>query len=199
VAIVCAGAWAFYTFIYQEKIKPANEPAALNATISVRSLAHDRTKDILGVEVVLRNTGKTEIDMAADAYNVWGERYADREAAFQKERSNRLEYRFDLPIVSRRLIRAFAELRDRARGGRIGTHIILEPGESESIGDVIAVPHDAYDVIHAQVVVVPVKTSAGAKIQVSVLKNRGGSYWLVPAADSGAEKDDNDADFALPQ
>jgi hypothetical protein len=26
--------------------------------------------------------------MAADAYNVWGERYADREAVFQRERSN---------------------------------------------------------------------------------------------------------------
>jgi hypothetical protein len=26
LALVAAGAWAFYTFIYQEKIKPANEP-----------------------------------------------------------------------------------------------------------------------------------------------------------------------------
>lgn len=196
VAIVCAGAWAFYTFIYQEKIKPAGEAAALNVSISVTSLARSRTRDILNVTSVFHNTGRTEIEIAADGFNVWGERYAAHEAIQSREKPDRRNFTDALPIGSRRLIRAFAELRVAA-GGPVASNIILEPDESETIPDVIAVPRGEYDLIVAQVVAIPVKTSVSGKIKVAIVKNRVGGYWLVPA-DSGVAEDDNNTNFALP-
>jgi hypothetical protein len=198
VAIVCAGIWAFYTFIYQEKIKPASEPAALNAGISVSSLGRSRNRDIMGLAIVLRNTGKTEIDIAADGYNVWGERYGAHPIVRKREQPNQHAYDAGLPIVSRRLVTAFAELRDSAVGGRLGTHIIIEPGALETIRYVFAVPRGDYDIIHAQVIAVPVKTTTIAKVPVAIQTNRVGGYWLQPAPNAGVEEDDNSTDLVLP-
>ena len=80
LALVAAGAWAFYTFIYQERIKPASEPAILDDTVTVTRVGQDRTRDILDVSIHLHNGGKTEIEVAADGYNVYGDRYARSES-----------------------------------------------------------------------------------------------------------------------
>jgi hypothetical protein len=61
---------------------------------------------------------------------------------------------------------------------------------------VFAVPRGAYDVIHAQVIAVPGKTSMTAKIPIAILNNRIGGYWLQPAA--GFEEDDNSTDYVFP-
>ena len=198
VAIVSAGIWAFYTFVYQERIKPASEPAALTLTIALSSLGHDRLRDIVNLHVGLHDTGKTEIDIAADGYNIWGERYGGQSVVRRRESPDR--YRFDsgLPIVSRRLITAFAELRDAAVGGTKGNHIIIEPGSTETLDRVFAVPHGAYDIIHAQVSAVPIKTTRTAKVPIAVTTPRVGGYLLRPAAGDDAEEDDNTTDFALP-
>jgi hypothetical protein len=196
LAIVAAGVWAFYTFIYQERIKPANEPAALDLSVSVQRLGRDARREILEVTVHMHNAGKTEIDIAADAYNVWGERFADRERVVSRHGSAQSGYANSLPEVSERAIDAFAELRDAASGGRVGTHIILEPGANEDLGDVFAIRRGEYDLIHAQGIAVPVKTGSRAKVNVRVLRNRNGGFWLsVPDVD--VDEDDNDTDFAL--
>jgi len=197
VAIVCAGVWAFYTFVYTEKIKPASEPAALAVSTSIQSIGRDRSRDLISVALVFRNTGKTEIDVAADGFNVWGERYGSRATIRRKDRPDAREYDATLPIVSRRLISAAVELRDAAIGGRRGAHIILEPGESETINEVLAVPRGAYDIIHSQVIAVPVKTSRTEKLAITVSTNRVGGYWLIPDPRSDSEEDDNSADFGL--
>jgi hypothetical protein len=196
VAIVAAGSWAFYTFIYQEKIKPASEPAAISVSIAVNALEHDGKRDILGLAIELKNTGKTEVDIAADGYNVWGEKYGTRPVMTKRERPTRREFDGGLPIVSRHLIMAFAELRDGAAGGRKGQHIIIEPGASETISNVFAVTHGAYDIIHAQVIAVPIKTTLTDKVPVKVITSRAGAYYLDPGPNY--EEDDNNSDFALP-
>ncbi len=198
VAIVSAGAWAFYTFVYQEKIKPASEPAALTLTTTLSSLGHDRRRDIVNLEIGLRNTGKTEIDIAADGYNIWGERYGGEPVIRRSERRDRYEYNAGLPIVSRRLITAFAELRDAAVGGTVGNHIVIEPGAIETLDRVFAVPRGTFDIIHAQASVVPIKTTRATKVPIAVVTARVGGYLLRPAAGDDAEEDDNTTDFALP-
>jgi hypothetical protein len=194
VAIVIAGVWAFYTFVYQEKIKPAGEPASLNDSVAITRLGRDARREVLGIAVRFVNTGKTEIDIAADAYNVWGDRYGARERSTSVERHGYHAYASSIPRASRRIVERFAELRDAAVGGVVGTHIVLEPGATETVADVIVVPRGEYDVIHAQVVAVPVKTSDPEKVHVSIERRRNGGFWLHTP---DAFEDDNDTDFAL--
>ncbi len=195
IAIVAAGAWAFYTFIYQERIKPASEPAGLDLSVSVHRLGRDARRDILALTVHLHNSGKTEIDIAADAYNVWGERYDDRERVVLRHGNAETGYADSLPRKSERLIDGFVELRAAASGGR-EAHIVLEPDANEDFGDVFVVRRGEYDLVHAQGIAVPVKTASRSKVHVRVLRNRNGGFWLeVP--DAGVDEDDNDTDFAL--
>jgi hypothetical protein len=198
VAIVCAGVWAFYTFVYQEKIKPAGEPAALNLHVYFVSIGHAPQRDVVKLVTDLHNTGKTEIDIAADGFNVWGERYAPAQRIRIHDAGPRYDYRADLPIVSRRLVAAFVELRDMAVGGRRGERLRIEPGATETITDVFAVPPQAYDLLHAQVTAIPVKTDRTDPVPVNVTHNRIGGYSIISPA-RGIAADDNDGDFVPPR
>ncbi len=167
VAILAAGLWAFYIFVYQEKIKPAGQPAALNTGITIRTLGHNARRDILGLRISLHNSGQTEIDIAADGYDIWGERY----------------------------VHGFMELRDMAIGGHAGNHIVLEPGDNETFEDVVTVPHGLYDLFYARVIAVPIKTSQKTKLPIDIVRHSDGSYWLNVHGTN--DEDDNDAYYAI--
>jgi hypothetical protein len=196
VAILAAGIWAFYTFVYQEKIKPANEPAALNLTLEVSSLGHDSDRDYVNLTYTMRNTGKTEIDIAADAYNIWGERFGPGLVVRGRVLPASRKYDNDIPIVLRRLVASQVELRAMAVGGTHSMHAIIEPGASETVARVFAVPRRAYDLFHAQVFVVPVKTSMSAPVPVAIVAEPTGGYSINPKPP--IFEDDNTADFVLP-
>jgi hypothetical protein len=199
IAIVAAGAWAFYTFIYQEDIKPAGEPASLEVSVSIARLGRDARRDILEATLHLRNSGKTEIDVAADALNVWGDRFADHQRSRQMNRGYGRRDDFDEPRISRRLLDSFAELREAAVGGHPGNHIILEPGVSYDFGDVIVLPRGAYELLHAEGIAVPVKTSIGRKVRVGISSaGSEGGFSLDPDdPDPDIVEDDYETDFAL--
>lgn len=196
VAIIAAGLWAFYTFIYQERIKPAAEPAALSETISIHRLGRDAKRDILGITLTYHNAGKTEIDIAADAYNIVGVRYGSASKRFAARKSNREDAGDDVPTTSIHLIRAFAELRDAAVGGQPGFHIILQPGDTQTDDELVTVPRGAYDLINAQIIAVPVKTSLGHRVPITIKHNRIGGV-LLASDDPGVDEDDTETSFAL--
>jgi hypothetical protein len=76
---------------------------------------------------------------------------------------------------------------------------VIEPGATETLSNVFAVPRGAYDLIHAQAIAVPVKTSVKAKIHVAIQYKRVGGHWLRPASSAGVDEDDNSTDFAIPR
>jgi len=199
IAIVIAGVWAFYTFIYQEHIKPASEPASLDVSVSIQRLGRDARRDILEATLHLRNSGKTQVDVAADALNVWGDRFADRQRSRQLNKGYGRRDDFDEPRISRRLLDSFAELRDAAVGGHAGNHVILEAGESYDFGDVIVLPRGAYELLHAEGIAVPVKTSIGRKVRVGISRTAAdGGFSLDPDdPDPDIVENDYETDFAL--
>ena len=196
VAILAAGIWAFYTFVYQEKIKPANEPAAVNLSVTVSSLGHDSDRDYIRLAYVIRNTGKTEIDIAADAFNVWGERYGPQSVVRRQAQPALRRYDANIPIVSGRLIASRVELRALAVGGNTDMHMIIEPDASETVAKVFAIPRRSYDLIRAQVFVVPIKTAISAQVPVAIVDEPAGGFALKPK--EPIFEDDDNTDFVLP-
>jgi hypothetical protein len=199
VAIVAAGAWAFYVFVYQEKIKPQSQPASLSIDISMSEISHTARLDIVAVKLAFRNSGQTEIDVAADGFTVWGERFGHHVSTRRRELPFFAAFDRDLPIESKTVVRSSMELRDMAVGGYAGNHIIMEPADDETLIYTIAIPHDAYDVLYARIIAVPLKTSQTAKIPVTVKRQPDGSYWLSFHKDFAGIEDDNDAYFSVPQ
>ena len=199
VAILAAGAWAFYTFVYQEKLKPASQPAALAVGIDMRELGHTTGHDIVGIRLSFHNAGQTEIDIAADGFTVWGERFGTRVVENRFEKADINGFERGLGMVSKQVVRSSMELRDMAVHGHPGNHIVLEPADNETVETTVELAHGAYDLLYARVIAVPCKTSETAKIPVSIKRETDGSYWLTFAKGSDATEDDNDAYFSVPQ
>lgn len=77
VALIAAAIWAFYVFIYQERIKPAGEPPRLQVSTRVVHDVIEGGKELVTIKVTLKNTGATEISMGALLVNAYGVRYAN--------------------------------------------------------------------------------------------------------------------------
>ncbi len=196
VALIAAGVWAFYTFIYQEKIKPAGEPATLDDTITVQRVGQDRTRDILEVAIHLHNGGKTEIEVAADGFNVWGDKYATVVKRTTLNALHEQAINNDYPRISHQLIRSFVELRDAAVNGQRGKHTTIEPDGVVTIPYTIVIPRGAYDVIQAEVTAIPVKTPVRPRVNVQIVHYRDGSI-LLRSLTPGTGGDDNSIEFGL--
>jgi hypothetical protein len=194
LAIIAAGAWAFYTFFYQETIKPAGEAPALAPTISISLLGSDSHRDILQISAGFHNTGRTQIDIAADAVNIWGIRYGPRDTAQYQNAPGRRTYSLTMPEASTRLIASAVELRQGAQGGLKGFQDVIEPGATTTVSNVIVVPRGKYDLLHAQIVAVPVKLHQ-PPVRVTLAAENGGGTTLD--ADAAAFEDDNDTYFSL--
>ena len=195
LAIVAAGAWAFYTFFYQERIKPAGEPAALTPTITISRLGRDARREILNIAISYHNAGKTEIDIAADAVNLWGIRYGPRNAVMVDNEGGIHAYRVMMPEVSHRLIASVVERRAASAGGAPGFQNVVEPGATTTVSNVIALPRGEYDLIRGQIVAVPVKLGE-RNVRVDLVKEKQGGTFLRPDPRRAFE-DDNETDFAL--
>lgn len=77
-ALVVAAIWAFYQFVYKERIKPASEAPNLQI---VRSATHETLpgrKELVTVTMTLKNLGSSPIAMGGLIVNAYGIRYSDR-------------------------------------------------------------------------------------------------------------------------
>jgi hypothetical protein len=77
-ALIIAAIWAFYVFVYKERIKPAS--AAPNIQI-LRSAAHEalpRGKELVTVVITLKNLGTVDVEMGGLIVNAYGIRYSNQ-------------------------------------------------------------------------------------------------------------------------
>lgn len=196
LALVAAGVWAFYVFIYQERIKPANEPASLDDTITIQRIGQDRTRDVLDVAIHLHNSGKTEISIAADGFDVWGDRYAKTATRAVFNSSYVHDVTNDDGLVEHKLLKSYIELRKNAAGGPPGKNTTIEPDGVVSIPYTIVIPRGMYDVIDARVTAIPVKTPVRQPVIVQIIHGADGSM-VLRSSTPGVSEFDNSADFGL--
>lgn len=197
VAIIAAGIWAFYTFIYEEQIKPAHEPLDSVETISLVHEGRIRGLDIIQVKILIQNTGKTEFDMVASNVEVYGYRYG---------RVQRLtEVYHDLytdtdsaPTVAQHLIFSRVDLYDGAVNGRAGVHNIVDPGSQTQGSYLIAIPHGRYDLLHAKFQYMPHKTPLRGRFVINVKRLAAGGFQLTSPSNDLLE-DNVESQLALTQ
>lgn len=74
VAIVAAGAWAVYTFIYEARIKPGLEPPAVSVTTELVKAGERDDHVAIRSTVTRKNVGQTAVRVLGLTYNVVGVR-----------------------------------------------------------------------------------------------------------------------------
>lgn len=72
VAIILAGIWVFYEFIYINKIVPANEPALINVISEVESTKFKSDMVAITIKLSLHNESQFNLDNIVSFFNVKG-------------------------------------------------------------------------------------------------------------------------------
>lgn len=196
VAIVAAGVWAFYTFIYEERIKPAHEPLASVETVTMVREGHIRNLDIIRVHVTIQNVGKTQFDTVAASLNVTGYRYGPAEPLTKS-----VTGQFISEDVAEKKqphsIFSYVQLYDAAVNGPHDYHNIVDPGSITGASYVLAIPHGRYDVLHAVFQYWPHKTPVPQRYRIGIKRSEDGSYDVNPP--SGVQHNTVASELALTQ
>lgn len=82
VALLAAGAWAVYTFIYQEMIAPAQAPPSLSVSSVLEKAGHQGDMTALRCSVTRANVGQSSVRVLGLTYNLVGikERFLTHDA-----------------------------------------------------------------------------------------------------------------------
>jgi len=76
VAIVAAGIWAFYVFVYENRIKPTLQPPDVTITGSIERIGRVHGLDTIRLTTAVNNVGSTAIIFLAYSVTVTGARVA---------------------------------------------------------------------------------------------------------------------------
>jgi hypothetical protein len=153
IAIVAAGLWAAYVFIYQERIKPTLEAPSLQLTVTFQPGKTVGATRIAELHILLANTGHVDTDVYADTASVFGDRFAVLAPTPRPSYgpADALVNRM-VQTSKRELVYSYATLRDAAVGG--SEHISLSPDQHYEFVLPIAVKSGRFDELHADVTIV---------------------------------------------
>lgn len=151
-ALLAAGIWAFYTFVYEEKIKPAQTLAAPSITISYLPGGVRRGVRLFDVSVRITNRSPVPIDEIAELFTFSVGRF-DTSAARGRFRKLRWGFEVDntVPIAHWSTLYEHAELRTPAQNGPPHSHIFIEGNDSFVFDFPLTVPEGKFDVVQADV------------------------------------------------
>jgi hypothetical protein len=186
VAIVAAGIWALYTFVYEQRIKPLSEPAEFSVPMTVTQGPTVNGVVFLTIHKRLENTGDVPIDVAAEALNVYGEKLVRSGARVQRVETPVLaQVKADVPRQPVALLFAIAKLRSGAVGGNPKTSFYLSPHSAAEQVFVVAVPAHAYPAVLVKRIDFIRKAPITPQVPVHIVRTSLGGYTLVPTALEG--------------
>jgi hypothetical protein len=147
VAIVAAGLWALYTFVYEQRIKPLAEAPEFSLPTVVDQGPTTNGVVFLTIHKRLENTGNVPIDIAAESLNVYGEKVESSTARSpQVVTPTLVQIDADVPRKPVALLLSIAKLREGSVGGP-NTNFFTPPHSSLEQTFLVAVPAKVYPVI----------------------------------------------------
>jgi hypothetical protein len=93
LAVVAAGAWAFYVFVYENRIKPSFEQPEINISASMQQLTERNGLIGVGLRIQFHNVGSVKANFLGFAANVYGQRVVPAKPIAQPESTN-LNYEY---------------------------------------------------------------------------------------------------------
>lgn len=146
VALSIAALWAFYVFIYQEKIKPATAPPKLQPTVTVdRTILHSG-KEFVKISIEMKNIGESDVDLGAIVANVYGIKFGSSAGKQSTTPIPGIEkVNFALETSQQKPLYSFYDTW-RAVGSPKPHNIPIAPGESWTESFAVGIRPGEYDV-----------------------------------------------------
>lgn len=147
VAIVAAGIWALYVFVYEQRIKPASEPPAVLLTGSMQKVGQHNGLVQISYSATVRNIGHADVYLIGEGFVAVGITYSAHGAPSREQPLPGLsQYQRDARIASQSVVYRVAELTrfanaaynngfDVAPGVEVPFHgiILVKTGQVDSI------------------------------------------------------------------
>jgi len=147
VAILAAGFWALYVFVYEERIKPASEPAEITISGSLTRLGERNGLVQYEYSALVRNVGRSEIYIIATGFSANGERVvALRSPSARAIPDGLSEYDRDARTVAAVSVFRTTQFTNY-EDARYANRYELPPGTDVPYSGVFAVKRSAYDAI----------------------------------------------------
>ncbi|MBC7881357.1 MAG: hypothetical protein H7Y37_08485 [Anaerolineae bacterium] len=154
LAILAAGFWAFYTFIYEDRIKPASEPPITSITTSLTPVGKKGPLIAIQAKTQLRNIGKVRIRLLADTFNVIG--VTVQTGKSEEKHSGYLKSNLYSKEVKSQVLMKSGELLKGATANPNASYY-LDPDESVNKDFIIYLPDNKFDLIRMKSVFVITK------------------------------------------
>ena len=126
-AIVLAGAWALYVFVYQNGIKPGLAPPSLSFSVTMRRVGDDGNLAVIRIDETIRNDGSVRAHFLGHSLTVYANRVIALESpapATSKGYSNVLNayyaYSKDQPVFRDAFVTQLGD-------SRTGVDMFVEP------------------------------------------------------------------------
>ena len=179
VAIIAAGLWALYTFVYEQRIKPLSEAPAFSLPTIVDQGATVNGVAFLTIHKRLQNTGNIAVDIAAEALTVYGEVVVNKARRYKRiETATSVTVKADVPRLPAALLFSFAKLRAGAVSGNQKTDFFVPAHSAAEESFLVAVPVKAYPVIKIERRDYVRKAPVRPKIDIRIVKTPLGGYDL---------------------
>jgi hypothetical protein len=185
VALVLAGLWALYTFVYEQRIKPLSEQASFEVPTTVEQGPTIRGNAILTIHKRFENTGNVPIDVAGETLSVFGESLGSRPEMHSDITATDKYITGDVPRRITRLLYSNVRLRRGAVGGNPGENFLLLPHTSAEETIVVAVPVKTYPLIRVSRRDYVGKFPISPQIKISVARDSDGGYVLSAPREEG--------------
>jgi len=160
LAIIAAGIWAFYTFVYTEKIKPSNEPPTLATTATLEKVGRKEIESdgkkisLLAVKatVTANNTSKAEVTVMAAYFNVRG-----LKIKLYDQRDDQAYHDYVASTLTSSLkdnqdtnVSRHDELHDSTivHSNNLLQNWTMDPGDQYARSTIFYIPEDNYDLLH---------------------------------------------------
>lgn len=195
-AILAAGIWAFYTFIYEDRIKPASEPPITNVTTSLTPIGERGSLIAIQAKTQISNIGKARIRLLADAINVIG--ITIQAGISEEKRPEYLKSNLYSKETTSQVIFKSGELLKGATMNPNGNYY-LDPGDVIHRDFIVYVPKNKFDLIRMKSVFVITKelTQFFPYKLVEITPKQSQKYQgeLLPIMSGSCPKNINDCDI----
>lgn len=145
LALMAAGCWAIYTFLYETKIAPLFLPPHEVVTLDVHRIAELPSSYVERCSVTIRNDSYVDIDAAGLAESVRAATAADFSHLSSLETPSEVDYRY-LPRQAWKVVQSSGILLDGSVSGQHERHLLLRPNDSFVLQYVAVVPR-SYSVL----------------------------------------------------
>lgn len=148
VAIAGAAIWALYVFAYQERIKPAAEPAEFQPAFAVEHALLPSGKEFVKVHVEAKNNGQTTIYIAGFVFNAYGVRFMN--ATHTRRTVSSTDALFERALLPEPALLLYSTGTLMQPFGNRSNFITLQPGTTYAGSFSFVIPPRRFDAVKLQ-------------------------------------------------